>query len=87
MPRFEFSDSHYADLAALVLSIRDARLAHAAAKAKVAEWDAFADLIRRGQRTAAPLPTLADEARSWASGWWRRAHARHERESPREQTR
>lgn len=83
MPQFIFGDDHYRDLADLLLSIRDARAAWQAAHAKVAEWDNFAGEIRRGQRAAAPLHTLIDKAASWASGWRRRANARHERESPR----
>ena len=87
MPKFEFSDDHYRDISDLLLGIRNARAAWQAAKAKVAEWNSFADQIRRGQRAAAPLPTLIAEAQSWSAGWWKRAHARHERESLREQIR
>ena len=77
MPTFDLGDAYYRDLADLLLAVRDARTAFEAARAKAEEWNTFAAAIRRGQRTAAPLPTLIDEARSRSAGWWRRAHARN----------
>jgi hypothetical protein len=72
-------DRFVADSAELIIELRDARAAFEAARGKVEEWENFAGEIRRGQRAAAPLRTLIDEAASWASGWWRRAHARTHR--------
>jgi hypothetical protein len=76
MPKFEFSDDHYRDITDLLLGIRNARAAFEAARAKPAEWDSFASEIRRGERGNAPLPSLIEEAASWAQRWWRRANAR-----------
>jgi hypothetical protein len=71
MPTFEFSDDHYREISDLLFTLRDARLAWRAAKGKVAEWNCFADQIRRGQRTGAAVRTMIA-----ASGWRRRANAR-----------
>jgi len=79
MPRFEFDDSHYREISDLLFTLRDARLAWRAAKGKVAEWNCFADQIRRGQRTGAAVRTMIAEAESCASGWRRRANARTHR--------
>jgi hypothetical protein len=76
MPTFEFPPTFYRDHADLIIEIRNCRLAHAAAHARVAEWNQFAAQIRRGQRVGSPISTLIAETRSWASGWWKRAHAR-----------
>jgi len=86
MPKFIFEDAYYRALGDLLFAIRNARAAFAAARCKVDEWENFADQIRRGQATAAPLPTLIAEAQSWAAGWWRRANARTHRPAE-EQTR
>jgi hypothetical protein len=87
MPKFEFSDDHYAALSDLLFSLRDAKAAWQAARAKPGEWDALAREIKRGHHGGAPLHTMIDETQSWAAGWWRRANARHERESPGEEQR
>jgi hypothetical protein len=85
MPKFEFSDDHYRAITDLLFALRAARHAWEAARGKVAEWAAFADEIRRGQRAAAPLPVLIDEAQAWASRWRRRANSRNHRSAAEEQ--
>jgi len=87
MPTFEFPPTFYRDHADLIIEIRNCRLAHAAAHARVAEWNAFADQIRRDQRTATPLHKLIAEAQARAASWWRRAAARTHRPAAEEQTR
>jgi len=69
-------DRLVADSADLLLAVRAARTAFEAARASIAEWDAFAAVIRRHQAAAAPLRTLIAETQSRAAAWWRRAHAR-----------
>jgi hypothetical protein len=79
MPQFIFEDAYYRALGDLLLGIRNARAAFAAAKGKVEEWQSFTDEIMRGQRGCAPLPVLIDECASWAARWWRRSKARTHR--------
>jgi hypothetical protein len=78
-------DQFIADSAELIIALRDAREAHAAARGKPGEWNSFSREIHRAQRGDAPLDVMIAEARSWASRWWRRASARNHRPAAEEQ--
>lgn len=67
-------DDFWRDAAALVIAVRLARVAWEAGPCHPGEWHAFAQALRSGARAGATVPKLIEEARSWAAGWWRRAH-------------
>jgi hypothetical protein len=76
MPIFDDDDRFIAEEADLILTVRDARHAFHAANALAREWDTFADQIASASRRHVPTREIADEAKSWAQGWWKRAHHR-----------
>ncbi len=67
-------DDYFREVAELIVAIRIARVAWEAGPCHHGEWHAFATQVRSALRSGTSLPFVIADIRTWASGWWRRAH-------------